>query len=137
MIREIVKMPLLLQQPSKPATADDVAVAQDLLDTLTFHEDHCVGLAANMIGVRTCVIAVTEKPGKHIAMLNPVITAKSGEYTTEEGCLSLTGVRPCTRYRQITVEYQDMQMKPQKATFTGLPAQAIQHEIDHCHGIVI
>ena len=137
MIREIVTMPLLLQQPSRPATQADLPVAQDLLDTLAAHRDHCVGLAANMIGVRVCIIAVTGPDGENMAMLNPAITSRSGEYQTSEGCLSLPGERPTTRYRNITVEYQDLRLQPQSASFTGLAAQAIQHEIDHCNGVLI
>lgn len=111
-------------------------IAQNLLDTLSAYSDSCVGLAANMIGVHKRIIAVNMGP-INVAMLNPVIVKKSGKYMTEEGCLSLNGVRPTARYKKITVEYQDMQFKKQRQSFEGWTAQIIQHEIDHCDGIVI
>jgi peptide deformylase len=114
----------------------DLAIAQDLLDTLAAHADHCVGLAANMIGVQKCIIAVNVGP-TNIAMLNPEIVKRSGKYMTQEGCLSLTGERTTVRYEKITVRYLDMQFKPHKQSFSGFTAQIIQHEIDHCQGIII
>lgn len=121
---------------SEPATFMDIAVAQDLLDTLAAHAEHCVGLAANMIGVRKRIIAVNVGP-TNIAMLNPEIVKRSGKYMTEEGCLSLIGERPAVRYEKLTVKYLDLQFKPHKESFSGFTAQIIQHEIDHCDGIII
>ena len=136
MIREICKDEFFLSQKSEPATADDLAIVQDLLDTLAAHKDGCVGMAANMIGVKKCIIAVN-MGFMNVAMFNPKIVKRSGKYETEEGCLSLTGVRKCTRYQEIEVEYQDMNFKKQRQKYTGWTAQIIQHEVDHCHGIVI
>ena len=136
MIKNIVKVELALRRPSEPATVADTAVGQDLLDTLAAHAHECVGMAANMIGVQKRIIAVNMGP-INVAMLNPVIVKKSGKYMTEEGCLSLNGVRPTARYKKITVEFQDMQFKKQRQSFEGWTAQIIQHEIDHCDGIVI
>lgn len=129
MEKPIIKDEAFLAQKSQPATFMDIAVAQDLLDTLAAHADRCVGLAANMIGVQKCVIAVNIGP-TNIAMLNPEIIKRSGKYMTEEGCLSLEGERA-------TVAYQDMQFKKCKQSFSGFTAQIIQHEIDHCNGIII
>lgn len=131
MEKPIVKDEAFLAQKSQPATFMDIAVAQDLLDTLAAHAERCVGLAANMIGVPKCVIAVNIGP-TNIAMLNPEIIKRSGKYMTEEGCL-----RAAVRYEKITVAYQDMQFKKCKQSFSGFTAQIIQHEIDHCHGIII
>ena len=125
-----------LAQKSDSATFMDIAVAQDLLDTLAAHAEHCVGLAANMIGVRKRIIAVNVGP-MNIAMLNPEIVKRSGKYMTEEGCLSLTGERPAVRYEKITVRYLDLQFKQHKESFSGFTAQIIQHEVDHCDGIII
>ena len=125
-----------LAQKSEPATFMDIAIAQDLLDTLAAHAEHCVGLAANMIGVRKRIIAVNVGP-MNIAMLNPEIVKRSGKYMTEEGCLSLTGERQTVRYEKITVKYLDLQFKPHKESFSGFTAQIIQHEVDHCDGIII
>lgn len=136
MQKPIVKDENFLAQKSEPATFMDIFVAQDLLDTLAAHAEHCVGLAANMIGVRKRVIAVNVGP-MNIAMLNPEIVKRSGKYMTEEGCLSLQGERATVRYEKITVTYQDMQFKPQKQNFSGFTAQIIQHELDHCNGIII
>ena len=136
MQKPIVKDEAFLAQKSQPATFMDIAVAQDLLDTLTAHTDHCVGLAANMIGVQKRIIAVNIGP-TNIAMLNPEIVKRSGKYMTEEGCLSLVGERAAVRYEKITVTYLDMQFKPHKQSFSGFTAQIIQHELDHCNGIVI
>lgn len=136
MKKPIVKDEAFLAQKSQPATFMDINVAQDLLDTLAAHAEHCVGLAANMIGVQKRIIAVNIGP-TNIAMLNPEIVKRSGKYLTEEGCLSLTGERQTVRYEKITVTYLDMQFKPHKQSFSGFTAQIIQHELDHCHGILI
>lgn len=136
MEKPIIRDEAFLAQKSQPATFMDIAVAQDLLDTLTAHADHCVGLAANMIGVQKRIIAVNIGP-TNIAMLNPEIVKRSGKYMTEEGCLSLVGERAAVRYEKITVTYLDMQFKPHKQSFSGFTAQIIQHELDHCNGIVI
>ena len=136
MICEIVRDERFLAQKSAEASFLDTPIAQNLLDTLAAYSDSCVGLAANMIGVHKRIIAVNMGP-INVAMLNPVIVKKSGKYMTEEGCLSLNGVRPTARYKKITVEYQDMQFKKQRQSFEGWTAQIIQHEIDHCDGIVI
>lgn len=136
MIRPIVKMPVLLSAPSVDATPLDAAVGQDLLDTLAAHAHECVGLAANMIGVRKRIIAVN-LGAADLAMINPEIIRKEQPFETEEGCLSLSGVRKTTRYRSITVTYQDKMFRPHKQTFTGWTAQIVQHEIDHCNGILI
>lgn len=136
MIREIVRDEKFLAQKSAAASFMDMSVAQDLLDTLAAHSDRCVGLAANMIGVQKRIIAINLGP-MNVAMFNPVIVKKSGKYMTEEGCLSLEGERMTARYQKIVVEYQDMNFKKQRQTFTDFPAQIIQHEIDHCDGIII
>ena len=136
MICEIVRDEGVLAQRSTEASFLDISIAQNLLDTLAAYSDSCVGLAANMIGVQKRIIAVNMGP-INVAMLNPVIVKKSGKYMTEEGCLSLNGVRPTARYKKITVEFQDMQFKKQRQSFEGWTAQIIQHEIDHCDGIVI
>ena len=136
MIRPIMKDPLFLAVPSERATAADKQIAMDLLDTLRANLDGCVGMAANMIGVHKRIIAVHTGIAQ-IAMLNPKIVSKNGPYDTEEGCLSLPGVRKTKRYQTIEVEYQDLNMKKQRRTFAGFTAQIIQHEIDHCDGILI
>ena len=136
MIRSVMKDVIFLNQKSEPATEADKQVVQDLLDTLKANEAGCVGMAANMIGVRKRVIAVS-MGFANIAMINPVIVKKSGAYKTEEGCLSLTGVRKTTRYKDIEVEFQDINFNKQCQKFSGWIAQIIQHEIDHCDGIVI
>ena len=136
MIKELVHDPIFLGQKSETAIADDLQTSQDLLDTLTAHKETCVGMAANMIGVKKAVIVVAAGPFQ-FAMVNPVITKKTGGYETEEGCLSLDGVRPCTRYQEIEVEYLDADFKPQHGKYSGFTAQIIQHEIDHCNGVVI
>ncbi len=136
MIREIMKDPIFLAQKSTPATVEDIPTAQDLLDTLIAHADGCVGMAANMIGVSKRIIAFNDE-GSYMLMLNPVITKFSGPYDTEEGCLSLPGVRPTRRYKSIKVEYQTLKLEKRVKTFTGYTAQIIQHEIDHCNGIII
>lgn len=136
MVRQICRDVMLLSRKSAPATKNDLPVMNDLLDTLRANAEHCVGMAANMIGVNKRII-VFSVGMLQIPMLNPVITARSGAYEAEEGCLSLTGVRKTTRYQTITVEYLDRDLKPQKKSFSGWTAQIIQHEIDHCDGILI
>lgn len=136
MERTIVRSRILLSRPSEPATPEDAAVGQDLLDTLEANKDRCVGLAANMIGIRKCVIAVSDN-GTPLLMYNPHILDKSGPFDTEEGCLSLDGVRPTTRYRKIRVRYFDEGFIERTRQFTGWTAQIIQHEVDHCNGIII
>lgn len=136
MIREIVHDPFFLAQPSAEATRDDLQIAQDLVDTLRANLDRCVGMAANMIGERKRIIAVAN--GRMvIAMINPVILSSSGEYETEEGCLSLEGVRKTKRYRTIKLKWQDMQMKEMTGKLEGFQAQIVQHEMDHCNGKLI
>ena len=136
MIRPIVHDPLFLARPSVPATEADLPVANDLIDTLRANLDRCVGMAANMIGERKRIIAMARGP-MVVVMLNPKILSKSGEYETEEGCLSLEGVRKTTRYRSIRLSWQDMQMGEHIGTLDGFQAQIVQHEIDHCDGILI
>ena len=136
MIQPIMRDPLFLARPSEAATAADLPVARDLLDTLRAHRDDCVGMAANMIGVSRRIIAFDDE-GRYVVMINPSITRTFGEYEAEEGCLSLPGTRRAKRYRSITVEYQDERMKACVRSFTGWTAQIIQHEIDHCNGILI
>lgn len=136
MIKKITRDPMFLAQKSVDATEADKQVISDLLDTLRANLDHCVGMAANMIGVSKNIIVVAAGPVQ-FAMINPVITKKTGAFQTEEGCLSLDGVRPCTRYKEIEVDYLDTNFKKQHGKYTGWTAQIIQHEIDHCNGIVI
>jgi len=136
MVKKIVKDPLFLAQKSVDATEADKQVVTELLDTLRANLDHCVGMAANMIGVKKNIIVVAAGPFQ-FAMINPVITKKSGAFQTEEGCLSLEGVSPCTRYQEIEVDYLDQSFKKQHGKYSGWTAQIIQHEIDHCNGIVI
>ena len=136
MVRPIMKDPMFLALPSEPATAADKQTALDLLDTLRAHIDGCVGMAANMIGVRKRII-VFSAGFAQMVMMNPKIISKSGPYEAEEGCLSLAGVRKATRWQHIEVSYQDIDMKPQRRRFDGYTAQIIQHEIDHCDGILI
>lgn len=136
MIRQINKNQEILSQKSIPATQDDVPVADDLLDTLTAHKTECVGMAANMIGVLKNII-VFDNNGSFMEMFNPVITTKSGSYDTQEGCLSLEGQRPVKRFQYIKVRWQDRNMISHVKRFSGWTAQIIQHEIDHCNGILI
>ena len=136
MIREIVHDPVFLAQPSTPATEADLPIAADLIDTLKANMDRCVGMAANMIGKKKRIIVMTKGPIA-VAMINPVILSASGEYETEEGCLSLEGVRKTKRYRSIRLKWQDMQMKEHVGTLDGFQAQIVQHEIDHCDGKLI
>lgn len=137
MIRPIMTKRFFLKLPSGEATAADVAIARDLAETLEAHRATCVGMAANMIGERKRIIAVMDSDGSILVMLNPAITQREGEYQTEEGCLSLEGVRETTRYRRITVTWTDEHMQPHERAFSGKVAQAIQHEVDHCDGILI
>lgn len=136
MIRPIVHDPLFLAQKSAVATEADRQVITDLLDTLHASLDRCVGMAANMIGERKRIIVFCNGP-MQMVMVNPEIIAKSGEYEAEEGCLSLAGLRKTKRYRKITVKYQDQTFRQLTGTFEGFTAQIIQHEIDHCNGILI
>ena len=136
LVKKIMRDPFFLAQKSEDATEADRQVVTDLLDTLRANIERCVGMAANMIGVRKNIIVVAAGPFQ-FAMINPVITKKSGAYKTEEGCLSLDGVRPCTRYEEIEVDYLDQNFKRQHGKYSGWTAQIIQHEIDHCRGIVI
>lgn len=127
---------MFLAQKSEPATEADRQVIQDLLDTLRANLDHCVGMAANMIGVRKNIIVVAAGPFQFV-MVNAKITKRRSAYKTEEGCLSLEGVRPCTRYEEIEVDYLDQNFQPQHGKYSGWTAQIIQHELDHVAGIVI
>ncbi len=136
MVKEIMRDPFFLAQKSVPASKDDQQVGQDLMDTLKAHREGCVGMAANMIGVKKNIIIVN-MGFIDVVMFNPVITSKSGPYQTEEGCLSLVGVRKTTRYQDIEVEYYDFAWKKQRQRLSGWTAQIAQHEIDHCNGIVI
>ncbi len=136
MVRPINHDLVILSRKSTPATRADLVVAEDLLDTLRANSERCVGMAANMIGVNKRIIAVTVG-FLHMVMLNPVITAKSGPYEAEEGCLSLPGVRKTKRFETITLTYQDRDFKTHTQTFTSFAAQIIQHEVDHCDGILI
>ena len=136
MIRPIMRNELVLQQPSTAATEADLPIAQDLLDTLAAHRHSCVGMAANMIGVNKRIIAF-ENDGEYMLMFNPVIVKKSGPYDTEEGCLSLSGTRRARRWRSIKVRWQNERFQERCKTFTGWTAQIIQHELDHCEGILI
>ncbi len=136
MVQEIMHDPLFLSLKAETAQPQDLSVAQDLLETLVAHEEECVGMAANMIGVNKRIIAFDDN-GTYWVMMNPVIVKKSGEYETEEGCLSLAGKRPARRYQKIKVQYQDGKFITRFKTFTGWTAQIVQHEIDHCDGILI
>ena len=136
MVKKITRDPMFLAQKSVDATEADKQVITDLLDTLRANLDHCVGMAANMIGVSKNIIVVAAGPFQ-FAMINPVITKKNGAFQTEEGCLSLDGVRLCTRYKEIEVDYLDTNFKKQHGKYIGWTAQIIQHEVDHCNGIVI
>lgn len=136
MVREICRDEGFLAQKAEPATAADLAVARDLLDTLAAHRDGCVGLAANMIGVNKRII-VFDNEGEDAVMFNPVIVKQSGAYEAEEGCLSLLGTRRTKRYQTIKVQWQNEKMQTRLKTFSGFAAEIIQHEIDHCEGIII
>ncbi len=136
MIREICKDETFLAQKAELATPDDLQIAADLLETLEHHKDGCVGMAANMIGVNKRIIAFDNEES-YMVMFNPEIIRKSGPYQAEEGCLSLTGTRPAKRWRAIKVRWQNEKFQERLKTFNGWTAQIIQHEIDHCEGIII
>ena len=136
MVREIMKDEAFLAEASEKATAEDADTARDLLETLEAHKAGCVGMAANMIGVRRRIIAF-DNEGSYMVMFNPEIVKKSGAYEAEEGCLSLTGTRKTRRWQSIKVQYQNEKMQIRLKTFTGWTAQIIQHDIDHCEGIII
>lgn len=136
MVREIMKDETFLAKKAESATQEDLDVAQDLLDTLTAHKEGCVGMAANMIGVNKRIIAF-DNEGSYMLMFNPEIIKKSGAYTAEEGCLSLTGTRKAKRWKSIKVQYQNGKFQTRFKTFSGWTAQIIQHEVDHCDGILI
>ena len=136
MIREICKDETFLAQKAAPATAAYLGVEQDLMETLIAHKDGCVGMAANMIGVNKRIIAF-ENDGEYMVMFNPVIVKQSGAYETDEGCLSLTGTRKTKRHKVIKVQWQNEKFQTRLKTFTGWTAEIIQHEIDHCEGILI
>lgn len=136
MVKQVVKDPLFLQQKSEPATKADAQVVTDLIDTLKANMDRCVGMAANMIGVKKQIIVVAAGPFI-FPMINPVITSRSGKYETSESCLSLDGVRPCVRYKEIKVDYLDQDFKPQHGVYKDFTAQIIQHEIQHFSGNLI
>ena len=136
MIREIMRDTVFLAQKAEPATPADLPVAQDLLETLEAHKDGCVGMAANMIGVNKRIIAF-DNEGSYMVMFNPEIIKRSEPYEMEEGCLSLTGTRKTKRWKSIKVQYQNEKFQTRIKTFTGWTAQIIQHEIDHCDGIII
>lgn len=136
MVKPIVKDTIFLSQKSENATEADIAVAVDLMDTLRTHANECVGMAANMIGVKKRII-IFSVDITQVVMINPVIVKKSKPYQTEEGCLSLSGTRKTTRYQEIEVSYLDMNFKKHRNKYSGWTAQIIQHEIDHCNGILI
>jgi len=136
MICEICKDVFFLRLPSREATAEDMDIARNLLDTLEAHSDGCVGMAANMIGVSKRIIAF-DCEGTYMVMFNPVILKKEGAYQTEEGCLSLSGSRRTERFQSVKVQWQNEKFQTRVKTFTGWTAQIIQHEIDHCDGILI
>ncbi len=137
MVKQLVHDPLFLGIPSKPATVADLGTARDLADTLAAHRETCVGMAANMIGERKRIIAVSDG-GTVLLMFNPAIVGKSQPYQTEEGCLSLLGApRKTTRWQSVRVRFQDSGFHTQTKTFAGFTAQIIQHEIDHCNGVLI
>lgn len=141
MVKELIHDPIFLAGKSEVATKEDLPLAQDLLDTLMAHKDSCVGMAANMIGVRKRIIAFLDDSGRaptYTVMFNPEIIKKDGAYNTEESCLSLFGgPRPCKRYKSIKVKYQTLEMQTRIKTYTGWTAQIIQHEVDHCNGVLI
>lgn len=138
MIKELMHDPIFLAGKSEPATKEDLQTAKDLLDTLMAHKETCVGMAANMIGVQKNIICFVGEDDKYMTMLNPVILKKDKSYDTEESCLSLLGgSRKCMRYRIIKVQYQNLEMQTRIKKFEGWTAQIIQHEIDHCNGVLI
>ena len=141
MVKELIHDPIFLAGKSEAATKEDLQIAQDLIDTLITHRDSCVGMAANMIGVKKRIIAFLDESGRvptYTVVLNPEIIKKDGVYSTEESCLSLLrGLRKCKRYKSIKVKYQNLELQTRIKTYTGWTAQIIQHEIDHCNGILI
>ncbi len=141
MVKELMHDPIFLAGKSDPATKEDLQIAADLLDTLMAHRETCVGMAANMIGVRKRIIAFLDESGRtptYTVMLNPEIVGRDGAYETEEGCLSLLGgLRKCKRYKTIKVQYQTTDLKTRQKTYTGWTAQIVQHEVDHCNGVLI
>ncbi len=141
MVRKLIHDPIFLAGESEIAAKDDLPVAQDLLDTLMAHKETCVGMAANMIGVKKRIIAFLDESGRapvYTVMLNPEIIKREGAYDTEEGCLSLLGgPRKCKRHKTIKVQYQSVEMQTRLKTYTGRTAQIIQHEVDHCSGVLI
>ena len=141
MIKELMHDPIFLAGKSESAEKEDLQIAEDLLETLIAHKEGCVGMAANMIGVKKRIIAFLDESGRaptYTVMLNPEIIKRDGAYDTEEGCLSLLGgPRPCKRYKSIKVRYQTMDMQMRIKTYTGFTAQIIQHEVDHCDGVLI
>ncbi len=136
MVRDIMRDEDFLSQRAEAATEEDLAVAQDLLDTLAAHRDGCVGMAANMIGVNKRIIAF-DREGAYMVMFNPEIIKKSGPYEAEEGCLSLSGTRRVRRWQSVKAQYQNEKFQLRFKTFTGWTAEIIQHEIDHCEGVLI
>ena len=136
MIRDIMRDEAFLAQKAEQATREDLPVAQDLLDTLAANKERCVGMAANMIGVNKRIIAF-DNEGTYMVMFNPEIIKRSGPYQTAEGCLSLDGTRPARRWKSIKVRYQNEKFQERFKTFTDWTAQIIQHEVDHCEGIII
>lgn len=137
MIRPIMTKRFFLRRPSEAATVDDLGIARDLAETLEAHRANCIGMAANMIGERKRIIAVMDDADRVLVMLNPQIVQAEGPFEAEEGCLSLEGTRTAKRFRRIVVSYEDLELKAREATFSGRTAQAIQHEVDHCNGVVI
>ena len=141
MIKNLVHDPIFLAGKSEAATKEDLQITQDLFDTLMAYEDSCVGMAANTIGVKKRIIAFLDESGRtptYTVMLNPEVIKKDGAYNTEEGCLSLLGDRrPCKRYKSIKVKYQTLELQTRIKTYTGWTAQVIQHEVDHCNGVLI
>ena len=141
MIKNLVHDPIFLAGKSEAATKEDLQIAQDLIDTLITHRDSCVGMAANMIGVKKRIIAFLDESGRtptYTVMLNPEVIKKDGAYNTEEGCLSLLGgPRKCKRYKSIKVKYKNLKLQTRIKTYTSWTAEIIQHEIDHCNGILI
>lgn len=136
MIKNIVTNIEQLRQPSDPATKADLPLATDLRDTLAAHQDHCVGMAANMIGEHKRAIIAQLGPIP-VVMFNPQLTSQSQPYQTEEGCLSLTGQRPTKRFKKITVQFYNQQWQRQQLTLTDFAAEIVQHELDHCNGVII
>ena len=141
MVKELMHDPIFLVGKSEIAGKEDLQTAEDLLETLIAHKEGCVGMAANMIGVKKRIIAFLDESGKtptYTVMLNPEIIKRDGAYDTEEGCLSLLGgPRPCKRYKSIKVRYQTVELQMRIRTYTGFTAQIIQHEVDHCDGVLI